>query len=230
MIRNKTFTCAMLATIMLTGLTHGASIYIDFGNDGVLAGNSDGDGNHWNVVDGGSSSVIDQLLSYTTGTNSGVTISYELINGGGFGNFEGPASTDPYDEFAVTRDSVYNNTTATHPITFKNLAADTEYTFSMISRHGSGGTAVNGLITLLTGTSSDIGSGLTLTVNGSILTYKATSDSSGTIKLGITRQGGGGTRLSAMTIQGVPEPSSLSIILIGLGLITLRRNRHATRY
>lgn len=225
MMRASAPSIVTITALLLAGWAGAASIHVDFGNDGVLAGNTDTDGNFWNVVDNGDSSVIDQALLDTTGANSGATISYEIISGGGFGNFSGPVGPDPFDQTAITTDSIFNNSTATHPITFKNLAANTQYSISMISRHGSGGTAVNGLITLLTGTSTEIGSGLTLVVNGDVLTYQVTSNSSGTIALGIARLGGGGTRLSAMTIEAIPEPRFAGFIVVFGLMFLLRRER-----
>ncbi len=202
------------AGILWTALAHPAAaetILFDWGGSGAgnvtPVTNPASDGKHWNSlgandVDGGD--LSNAALIDSTGAATGVTVSVTTGGGqgSGFGDFNGAAGPDPYDEVAVHDDGLFNGGTSPLPITFNGLLANTEYTFTAISRRAASGT--DGKITITTGTSTDIGSGLLLEWNGEVLSFNATSDASGTIAFGFGEWASvtGGTVMNGMTLTG----------------------------
>ncbi len=190
------------------------TILIDWSKTTTIA--TDGDGNQWNSLglnpeNGGD--LSNAALIDSTGAATGVTVSVTTGagQGSGWGDFNGAAGPDPYDEAAVHDDGLFNGGTTPLPITFNGLQANTEYSFTAISRRDASGT--DGKITITTGTSTDIGSGLLLDWNGDVLSFNATSDASGTIAFGFAEwvNASGGTVMNGMTIGGdstVSTPST----------------------
>lgn len=210
---------------MFGTIAHGATVYVDFGTGTTFPSNTDTNGRTWNSV--GASGATS--LNDSTGAATTIDVSITALAFAGFGNFDGAAGPDPFDESGVFGDALFNGVTTPMQINFSGLAASTQYIFTAINLRGTNGR--NGLFTLgdgvavAPGTSSDIGSGLVLQLNGPILSFNVTSSATGTIGLGYGEQsdGAGGALLNGLTITAVPEPSSAA--LLGLGALALLRRR-----
>lgn len=224
------------AILCVTGASaSAATILIDWATNSTLV--TDGDGNKWNSIGSNTSGgtgvgdLVNEPLIDSTGAATSVKVSVTTGagSGSGWGDFDGVAGPDPYDEAAVHDDGVFNGGTTPIPITFSGLLANTEYTFTAINRRTTA-TAKDGKITLITGTSTDIGTGIVLGLNGPVLSFNATSDSNAIISFGFAdnTSATGGAVMNGMTVTGnfttVPEPSSLVLVsLSAFGLLRRRR-------
>ena len=189
------------------------------GTGGVTAvSNPASDGKRWNSLGANNANPTNAALIDSTGGSTPVTVTVSTGNGSGsgWGDFNGAAGSDPYDEAAVHDDALFNSGTGAIPITFSGLQANTEYDFTTINRR-TVGTGQNGKITISAGTSTDIGSGIVLVLNGDVLSFSATSNAAGTISLGFADNTGasGGPAMNGMTISGdltvsTPAPPQLS--------------------
>ncbi|MCH7228112.1 hypothetical protein [Haloferula sp. A504] len=190
-------------------LADAETILIDWGDGSGTGGVSApsfpaGDGKYWNSLGNNTANPTNAALIDSTNGSTPVTVTVSTGSGSvsGWGDFNGAAAPDPYDEFSVRDDALFNGDTGAIPITFSGLLANTEYDFTMISRRPASGR--DGKVTITTGTSTDIGSGLVLVLNGDVLSFSATSDATGKISLGFAENtaGGGGAVMNGMTITG----------------------------
>ncbi len=182
--------------------------------------------------------VTNLLLSDNSGNSSwDVFVDHQGLTTGdrsGFGGtaIDGPVgATSPFDTTGADRptvDGIFAAGGLTVPITFSDLAANTNYYFALIGGR-SGGNGNPGLIELTVGTAV---SGLSsnqavLPADGTILSFAATSTAGGVITFeysvtdAISTQAD--TTLNAMSISNIPEPS---VALLGaLGILGLLRRR-----
>lgn len=217
-------------SIAMFGTTaYGATVYVDLGTATTFTANTDTNGRTWNTVGAAGATNLNDSTGAATTIDLSITA---LANAGIGGPFDGAAGPDPFDESGVFGDALFNGVTTPMQINFSGLAASTQYIFTAINLRGTSGR--NGLFTIgdgvavAPGTSSDIGAGLVLQLNGPILSFNVTSSATGTIGLGYGEEtaGTGGALLNGLTITAVPEPSSAALLALG-AVALLRRRRTA---
>ena len=183
------------------------TILIDWGDGSGTGGVSApsfpaGDGKYWNSLGANNANPTNATLIDSTNGSTPVTVTVVTGNGtgSGWGDFNGAAGPDPYDEFSVRDDALFANGAV--PITFSGLQANTTYDFTAINRRAASGQ--NGKITISAGTSTDIGSGIVLVLNGDVLSFSATSSATGIIALGFAdnTNNSGAPVMNGMTISG----------------------------
>ena len=172
-----------------------APVLIDWSTAAAVA-NPAGDGKRWNSLGTPNINNVPQPLTPTqlinsTGAASGISVAVSFgtttnSSGSGFGGtaIAGPTGPDPFDETNAVNDGIFvNSNTAggdsTATITFTGLANSTQYDISAIGGRASNG--VNGLITIVTGTSAN--PTYDLLNNGTLSNFSVTSNASGVIVL-----------------------------------------------
>lgn len=228
-IPRKTIVTVWLA-VVFTSSVQAATLLVDFNqiNDQGASKTPDGAGNYWNTVNNANPTSLVDLSNGSTGVTLVVTLGeegHEGYAGAGAGSSNpGPGSGLLNQSFAYT-DGIFTNNVNAAGITlsFSGLAANTAYDFSLYA--GRNTSANSALITLVTGSSL---TGDAVVENRSLADFNITSDASGNLAFifrhSTPATSGTSSVLTALSLSGVPEPSSALLAAIGLCTF-LRRHR-----
>lgn len=239
---------AIIASLAVgTGLATAATTntVIDFGLTGTTA--MVGTINQFATDNNTAETATNMVLNTTAGADSGIRFSTSggIFSAGGAGSFT-PAGTTAYTTGSSVVDGwVANEEVAfgdvwqglanasgvggqTVSLTFTGLAANTDYTFKLLSgRANSFTTATNGNYALTYDGSTVTGGG-THAMAGSSAGANATNYtwtfSTGAIPANAVINLTEGWNINAITIAAVPEPSAAALLGLG-GLALLRRRR-----
>jgi hypothetical protein len=227
----------LIAGIALAALSraHAATVLIDWSTASIVTDPA-GDGKYWNSLgsptwnDLGTTALVD-VNNAASGWSVAVdnTFNSGTGQGAGFGGtgIAGPTGGDPFDETNAVNDGIFvnRNDIGTSTITLTGLGNGNQFNFSAIGGRASNG--ADGLITILTGTSTS--TTYDLLNSGTLLNFSVTSSNTGTISFRFSEKSNdtNGTTnavFKAMSITPVPEPSAA---FLGLGgcLLLLRRRR-----
>ena len=237
--KNTKLIAALVAAPMmaLASASQAETVLVDFSTATPEPGVADSNGNRWNTVGTvGTNSVAANFPATALIDTTGASVPWQIAYTGsgntntGFGGngINGPAGPAPLDQSFAVIDGIFSQNSGGNgvaTITYTGLAANSVYNLSLIGGRASSGE--DGVITVTTGT----GPGGALLNDGTVLSFAATSDASGSIAFtfneGVnTSNVFNGSTLNAMSITGttIPEPTSLALLGLG-GLLVARRRR-----
>jgi hypothetical protein len=206
----------------------GTRALVDLNDSQGIPASPDANGNHWNTL-----TALDAPIGLIddTGGTTGWTLA--ASSGGPDSGFtghlieNGPAPGD-FDIAEVFRDGMYdNNHTAgnTLEFTLDNLDVNMPYLLTLYGERDGGW--ADGDLLVTTGTAAD-GPSFTLE-KGIPLVLKIHADAAGMFAFTLDDSGspGGNTVLNALSLQSVPEPSSLGLCVLAMfgALVASRRRR-----
>ena len=244
----KTAAAIGLAGLALSASSNAAITALIDWSRAQVAPSPDTNGNHWNSLGSGTDLATTTLAS---STNTSTPWSIAVDNTGPSSGFSGAGvngtvgATAPFNTTGANRPTtdgifVNQNSVGTSLITITGLTPSSVYDFSAIGGRASGGN--NGFIKVITGAFGSGGSDIdlidsdnlldtfTLLNNATILNFQVTADSSGVVAFRFfendaVNNADNSATFNALSITGVPEPSTA--LLGGLGLLALLRRRRA---
>lgn len=248
----KTFfaTAALVSASVFAGSADAASVYIDLGKKSTTTGTTDTynnvstDGFFFDTVapvplklNGGAATTAPLALLDTTGAASGISFDVDsLSDAGGYvgdngSNFSGPFPASLSGIETTALESMWTFARGIDAnFTFTGLDNSKAYNITFYGAHDQAGSSANSSITfdLLVGTGSAPASEVYDTFNNTsdVLAYTGVSPNNGTIQFLLDNNNVGSAEgwLNFISIEVVPEPSSLALLALG-GVFTLRRRR-----